>query len=83
MPRALTIERRVAGPAGRDAAVAAMRSRRVAFAAAECRYWVFEEPASPGTFVEFVEADSAARLAAAFAASGAAVPPVLSELELS
>jgi hypothetical protein len=41
------------------------RLRRAYFEAAGCRYWVFEQQATPGTFVEFAEAPDADTLAAA------------------
>jgi hypothetical protein len=59
------------------------RRRRAYFEAAGCRYWVFEQPTAPGTFVEFAEAPDATTLAAALRAHvGAAFDgPIFAEVE--
>jgi hypothetical protein len=33
-----------------------MRERRDRLRAAECNFWVYEDPGEPGLFVEFIEA---------------------------
>lgn len=59
------------------------RHRRAYFEAAGCRYWVFEQTATPGTFVEFAEAPDADTLAAALRAQADALfdGPIYSEVE--
>lgn len=51
-----------------------LAARRDHYRAMSCQYWVFEEAAVRGAFVEFVEGDSAEAVAHAHA--GAADPPV-------
>ncbi len=62
-----------------------MRERRDRLRAAECNFWVYEDPGEPGLFVEFIEARDAVTLAAArareFQSNVAA--PILTEVELS
>lgn len=62
MGRVLTIQRTSVSAAERARYVATLRERRHEFAAADCRFWVFEEAAKPGEFVEFAEATSATAL---------------------
>ena len=69
MPRSLTIHRTVVTPAERDRWFERCRARQAHFTASGCRYWVFEEQALPGAFVEFCEANDAKSLSAAHAAS--------------
>lgn len=69
MPRALTIHRTVVTPAERARWSERIQARERHFAQAGCRYWVFEEQALPGAFVEFCEANDAKTLQAAHAAS--------------
>ena len=85
MARALTIERSKVSPHERDAYFAGMRERRDRLRAAECNFWVYEDPAEPGLFVEFIEARNADTLAAARAAvfDSQASAPILTEVELS
>ncbi|HKS05757.1 MAG TPA: hypothetical protein VJR92_05550 [Gemmatimonadaceae bacterium] len=64
MGRVLTIQRTTVAAAERARYVASLRERRQEFASADCRFWVFEEAAKPGEFVEFTEATSAAVLSA-------------------
>ena len=45
-----------------------MRAKRH-YAQANCRYWVFEEAALPGAFLEFCEAPDAQTLARAHASA--------------
>ena len=69
----------------RDAYFAGLRDRRDRLRVAECNFWVYEDPAEPGLFVEFIEARNADTLAAAraavFESRGSA--PILTEVELS
>lgn len=67
--RALTIHRTLVPSADRDKYVERLRVKLAHFTGSGCRFWVFEEQAIPGAFVEFVEAPDAATLTAAHAAS--------------
>lgn len=69
MARSLTIHRTVVTPTDRDRWFDRCRAREAHYKAAGCRYWVFEEQALPGAFVEFCEANDAKSLSAAHAAS--------------
>ncbi len=84
MPRALTIERSKVSRHERDAYFDALRARRDQLRAAECNFWVYEDPGEPGLFIEFTEARDADTLVAGRAAvlsDGGA--PILTEVELS
>jgi hypothetical protein len=83
VPRVLTAEWvDAAGPA-RAAFVALARARRDILRASGCNYWVFENHARPGTFLEFLEASDAESLRAARSAVGASGDaPILSEVRL-
>lgn len=85
MPRALTMERSKVARHERDAYFAGLRDRRDRLRAAECNFWVYEDPAEPGLFVEFIEARNADTLAAARAAvlESRGTAPILTEVELS
>ena len=65
MGRALTIQRSVIPAADRGRQLERLRAKRDHYKANACRYWVFEEAAVHGAFLEFVEADSADAIAAA------------------
>ncbi len=69
MPRALTMHRTVVPPNDRSKFFERLRAKEAHYTSAGCRFWVFEEQALPGAFVEFAEADSAAILSAAHAAA--------------
>jgi hypothetical protein len=69
MPRALTIHRTLVPAAERGRYVERLRVKESHFTGAGCRFWVFEEQAIPGAFVEFVEAAAAAPRTAAHAAA--------------
>jgi hypothetical protein len=84
--RALTIQRAVVTAPDRERYLARLRDRRAHYTARGCRFWVFEEAALPGVFVEFTEAGDPGTLAAAHAT--APDPPrdagrIYTELELS
>ena len=84
MPRALTIERLKVSRHERDAYFAGLRERRKLLRAADCNFWVYEDPSEPGLFVEFIEARDADTLVAGrTAASQSASVPILTEVELS
>lgn len=69
MPKALTVQRTLVVPADRARFFERIRRKREHYAEARCRYWVFEEAALPGAFLEFFEAPDAETLARAHAAS--------------
>ena len=85
MPRALTIERSKVARHERDAYFAGLRERRDRLRAAECNFWVYEDPGEPGLFIEFIEARDVDTLAAGRAAvfQSEATAPILTEVELS
>lgn len=56
MARALTIQRAVITAPDRERYLARLRDRRAHYTARGCRFWVFEEAALPGVFLEFTEA---------------------------
>ena len=83
MPRALVITRTTVPAAARESYRAALPRRRDAFAAARVNFWVFEDPATPGAYVEFTEARDEATLSAACRAVDGLppAPPILREVE--
>jgi hypothetical protein len=85
MPRALTIVRSKVSRHERDTYFAALRDRKARLRAAECNFWVYEDPGDPGLFIEFTEARDAETLVAARAAvdDSEATAPILTEVELS
>jgi hypothetical protein len=85
MPRALTIVRSKVARHERDAYFAALRDRRARLRAAECNFWVYEDPADPGLFIEFTEARDADTLVAGHAAVADtdSSAPILTEVDLS
>ncbi|MDF2772050.1 MAG: hypothetical protein K0S86_1544 [Geminicoccaceae bacterium] len=85
MPRALTIVRSKVARHERDAYFAGLRDRRDRLRAAQCNFWVYEDPGDPGLFIEFTEARDSDTLVAAHAAvaDAEAAPPILTEVDLS
>ena len=85
MPRALTVERSKVSRHERDAYFAGLRQRRDRLRAAECNFWVYEDPGEPGLFIEFTEARDVDTLVAGRAAvsESEAGAPILTEVELS
>ena len=69
MPRALTMHRTVVPPNDRAKFFERLRAKEAHYTSAGCRFWVFEEQALAGAFVEFTEADSAPILSAAHASA--------------
>ncbi len=63
------MHRTVIRPVDRKAFLERLRTKERHYTAAGCRFWVFEEEALPGAFVEFCEADDARTLAAAHASA--------------
>jgi hypothetical protein len=85
MPRALTIERSKVSRHERDAYFATLRERRGHLKAADCNFWVYEDPGEPGLFIEFTEARDADTLVAGRASISEAEDsaPILTEVELA
>ena len=67
MPRTLTIQRSTVPSAERANYRERLRALRSHYAAASCRFWVFEETSLPGAFIEFTEADDEQTLTVAHA----------------
>jgi hypothetical protein len=65
--RTLTISRTTVPKGDRDSYFARLQERKAHYKAANCRFWVFEEAALPGAFIEFTEADDAETLSGAHA----------------
>jgi hypothetical protein len=84
MGRALRIIERPAPPGGRPEALARFRRTRTAAREASVNYWVFEDVAQPGHWVEFVEGRDSATLRSALRALDlpAGDDSIFSELEL-
>ena len=85
MPRALTIVRSKVSRHERDAYFAGLRDRRDRLRAAQCNFWVYEDPGDPGLFIEFTEARDADTLVAAHTAvtDSETTAPILTEVDLS
>ncbi len=69
MGRALTIQRTTVPSGERDRYFEKLRACIAHYSAANCRFWVCEESALPGAFIEFTEADDAKTLKVAHASS--------------
>ncbi|HET9424413.1 MAG TPA: hypothetical protein VFO55_03505 [Gemmatimonadaceae bacterium] len=67
--KALTIQRTLVPRSERDKYFERLRRKRDHYAAANCRFWVFEEASLPGAFIEFYEADEPEILVQAHAAA--------------
>jgi hypothetical protein len=86
VPRALSIKRSIVPLAERARYLDRLKARKDHYKRAGCEFWVFEEAALAGAFIEFVEAANAATLETAHSA---APEPVLdpariyTEVELS
>jgi hypothetical protein len=63
--KALTIQRTLVPKADREKYFERVRRKQSHYSAAKCRFWVFEEAALPGAFIEFYEADEPETLAKA------------------
>jgi hypothetical protein len=62
MARALTIQRSIVPLNDRKKYMEKLRMRQSYYAAANCKFWVFEESDLAGAFMEFIEAGDAATL---------------------
>jgi hypothetical protein len=69
MPKALTIQRSTVPAADRANYTNRLKALRSHYAAANCRFWVFEELSLPGAFIEFTEADDEQTLSTAHASA--------------
>jgi hypothetical protein len=74
MPRSLSMQRTVVTPGDRAKFLERMRGREAHYTACGCQFWVFEEAALSGAFIEFTEASDAVTLKNALAT--AAEPPL-------
>lgn len=69
MPRTLVMQRTIVPMPERARYMDRVAKRKAYFAAAQCRFWIFEEAGLPGAFVEFTEAADRATLQAALEGS--------------
>lgn len=67
MARALTIQRTTVPSSERAKYFERLKACRSHYAAANCRFYVFEEHKLPGAFIEFTEADDETTLTVAHA----------------
>ncbi len=67
MPRALSLQRTIVPAGERAKYFEKLKVRQAHYERTKCRFWVFEEAALSGAFIEFTEADDARMLAAAHA----------------
>jgi hypothetical protein len=67
MARALTVHRATIPSKDRPQYLERVKVRAAHYAAAQCRFWVFEEAALSGAFMEFIEADDEPTLSRAHA----------------
>ena len=74
MPRALSMQRTVVPPGDRAKFLERAREREGHYTASNCQYWLFEEAALAGAFIEFIEAPDPAALKGAHAT--ATEPPL-------
>jgi|GEM_PF-2348137 len=72
MPRCLVMAEREVAESDRAGYLQSLAVRRERAAAASANFWVFEDPKSPGRFLEFVEAGSEGALARALDEAGRA-----------
>jgi hypothetical protein len=57
VPRRLTIQRTAVPNGEREKYFERLRAAKAHYSTSNCRFWVFEETALPGAFVEFTESD--------------------------
>jgi hypothetical protein len=69
MPRALSVQRSIIPAPERARYLERLRVRKEHYARANCKFWVFEEVALPGAFIEFTEASDPSALSAAHASA--------------
>ena len=86
MPRALSIQRSIVPAADRAKYLERLKARKEHYESAGCTFWVFEEAATTGAFIEFTESSDPAVLAAAHAGAPEQVldpARIYTELEIS
>lgn len=86
MPRALSIQRSIVPAGERAKYFERLKAKKEHYNNVGCQFWVFEEAALTGAFIEFIEAPSAATLAAGHAAApGMVLDPsrIYTEVELT
>ena len=66
MPRALTLNRTIVPLPDRERFFTRARELRAHFQSRGCQYWVFEDAALAGAFIEFAEAKDVDALSAAY-----------------
>lgn len=69
MPRSVTIQRTTVPAGERERYFERLRVCSSHYRAANCKFWVLEESALPGAFIEFTEADDETTLTVAHANS--------------
>ena len=69
MPRQLIFQRTTVPSVERERYFERLKASKAHYAQANCRFWVFEESALPGAFVEFIEADDESSLIKAHASA--------------
>ena len=69
MPRALTLNRTIVPLPDRDRFFTRARALRTHFQARGCQYWVFEDAALPGAFIEFAEGTDVDTLTSAYSSA--------------
>ena len=69
MSRVLSIHRSIVPSAERAKYLERLKARKAHYQRAGCKYWVFEEAAMAGAFIEFTESADAQALTAAHAAA--------------
>ncbi len=67
MSRALSMQRTVVPPGDRAEFLERMQVREAHYTGAGCQFWLFEEAALTGAFIEFTEARDVATLTSAHA----------------
>ena len=65
----MTIQRSTVPASERTNYAKRLKALRSHYAAANCRFWVFEETSLPGAFIEFTEADDPKTLTVAHASA--------------
>ena len=86
MPRALSIQRSIIPAPERAKYLERLKSRKEHYARANCKFWVFEEIALAGAFIEFTESTDPATLSGAHASAPESVldpTRIYTEVELS
>ena len=86
MPRVLSMQRSIIPAPERAKYLERLKSRKDYYARANCKFWVFEEIALAGAFIEFTESSDPATLSGAHASAPEGVldpTRIYTEVELS